>query len=42
MIEIQIQKGEFQAIEGDMDQRLEELKDINLNPGFNTQCGIRG
>lgn len=25
-----------------MDQRLEELKDINLNPGFNTQCGIRG
>lgn len=35
-------KGEFQAIQGDVDNRLDELKDIGLCQGFETQCGVRG
>jgi hypothetical protein len=34
--EIQAQQGKFQAVEGDMDQRVDQLKDINLSPGFTT------
>jgi ATP-binding cassette subfamily B (MDR/TAP) protein 1 len=32
----------FQAIEGDVDERKQELKDIDLHSGFETQCGVKG
>lgn len=35
-------KGEFQAIDGDIDRRDDSLKDIELDQGFNTECGIKG
>jgi len=34
--------GEFQCIEGAVDSRPAELKDIELNHGFSTHCGIKG
>jgi hypothetical protein len=35
-------KGEFVAIEGNVDTRDSNLKDIELHKGFETQCGIKG
>lgn len=35
-------KGKFIAIEGDVDRRGAEKKDITLHLGFNIQCGIKG
>ena len=35
-------KGEFKAMEGDVDEREEELKDVEMDDGFSTQCGIKG
>lgn len=34
--------GEFQAIEGDVDTRSENLRRPELLQGFKTQCGIKG
>lgn len=35
-------KGKFVAVEGDIDRRGPEKKDITLHNGFNIQCGIKG
>lgn len=35
-------KSGFQAMEGDVDNRDDKLKDKELSQGFKTQCGIRG
>lgn len=35
-------KGEFEAMDGDIDRRSNNLKDIDLPQGFNTECGIKG
>jgi|TARA_B110000305_G_C19347596_1_gene592532 ABC-type multidrug transport system fused ATPase/permease subunit len=32
----------FQAIDGDIDQRKPELKDVEISRGFDTLCGIKG
>ena len=34
--------GKFIAKEGDVDFREQDLLDISLDPGFKTQCGIKG
>jgi ABC-type transport system involved in Fe-S cluster assembly fused permease/ATPase subunit len=36
------EKGKFIAQEGDVDQRDERLKDIDLPKGFSRDCGVRG
>ena len=36
------EKGKFIAQEGDIDQREEALKDVELNKGFSRDCGVRG
>ena len=35
-------KGRFIAVEGDIDLRGPEKKDMQLHPGFGIQCGIKG
>jgi len=35
-------KGEFQAIAGNVDEREASLKDKTLSQGFDTPCGVRG
>jgi ABC-type multidrug transport system fused ATPase/permease subunit len=35
-------KGTFVAIQGDIDKRGPEMMDLQLHPGFNIQCGIKG
>ena len=35
-------EGKFASIEGAVDTRPIELKDITLNSGFNVDCGLRG
>jgi hypothetical protein len=35
-------KGKFQAVEGDIDTRGSEKKDVNLPTGFNVDCGLKG
>lgn len=35
-------KGRFVAVEGDVDRRGAEKKDITLHHGYNIQCGIKG
>ena len=45
MVEQENSKGVFQAIEGDVDDRKEKnpaLIDVELHPGFETQCGVKG
>jgi ABC-type bacteriocin/lantibiotic exporter with double-glycine peptidase domain len=34
--------GNFVAVEGDVDQRIAELKDIELSKGYKVTAGIRG
>ena len=36
------QKGDFQAISGNIDDRPESLKDVKLSQGFENSCGIKG
>lgn len=40
--DLEEKKGVFKAIEGVIDTRNQELKDCQLNEGFNSQCGIKG
>ena len=40
--ESESKKGNFQAIDGDVDNRPDSLKEFELSKGFDTQCGIRG
>ena len=40
--ESESKKGNFQAIDGDVDNRPESLKEFELSKGFDTQCGIKG
>jgi hypothetical protein len=35
-------KGRFIAVEGDIDQRGPEKRDLKLHQGYNIQCGIKG
>lgn len=42
MITEEEKKGDFKAIEGDIDKRSNDKKDIQLHNGFNIQCGIKG
>lgn len=35
-------KGIFESIEGAVDDRPDTLKDIELVPGFKTECGLKG
>ena len=36
------EKGVFTAVEGDIDRRGPEKKDLKLHHGFDIQCGIKG
>lgn len=36
------QKSDFEYIPGEIDNRTEDLKDVPLFDGFQTQCGIKG
>jgi hypothetical protein len=38
----ELQKGKFEAIEGDIDTRGHELLDCDLSTGYGTQCGMKG
>lgn len=42
LVEQEEKKGVFEAIEGDVDQRGQSLKDVPLSKGFENQCGIKG
>tara|TARA_B110000285_G_C14862681_1_gene485315 strand:+ start:359 stop:613 length:255 start_codon:yes stop_codon:yes gene_type:complete len=42
MEEVEKKGGKFIAKEGDIDSREKNLKDIELDKGFKTQCGLRG
>jgi len=45
LVEQEEAKGIFQAVEGDVDDRKRKnpsLLDIELHPGFETQCGVKG
>ena len=35
-------KGKFVAVEGDIDRRGAEKKNIKLHNGYSIQCGIKG
>eukprot|EP00347_Sterkiella_histriomuscorum_P015933 403355132 len=35
-------KGKFQSMQGDIDERSEELKNMQMNRGFNVDCGMKG
>jgi len=35
-------KGIFQAVKGDIDTRPESLKDVEMHPGYDINCGIKG
>ena len=39
---IEDKKGLFKYISGDVDERSDELRELELENGFNTQCGIKG
>lgn len=41
MVRQEEEKGSFQVM-GDIDRRKEELKDVDMHQGFQTNCGIRG
>lgn len=40
--EIEDKKGLFKYIQGDVDERDNILRDIELDHGFGTLCGIKG
>jgi ABC-type multidrug transport system fused ATPase/permease subunit len=42
ILEQENNKGDFEAIVGDVDNREERLKELQLCQGFQTQCGIKG
>ena len=42
MVSEESKKGKFVAVEGEIDHRTSEKKDIMLHSGFNMQCGIKG
>ena len=42
MKEIEDKKGLFKYIQGDVDERENILKDVELDHGFGTLCGIKG
>ena len=42
MEEAEQKKGLFVAKKGDVDERVESLKDIQLHPGFEINCGLKG
>ena len=39
---IEDQKGIFKYISGDVDERDDSLRDVDLDHGYGTQCGIKG
>lgn len=39
---IEDQKGLFKYISGDVDERDDSLRDVELDHGYGTQCGIKG
>jgi ABC-type multidrug transport system fused ATPase/permease subunit len=40
--ELEVKKGTFLAMDGDVDTREASLKDVEVNKGFEIQCGIKG
>lgn len=38
----ELESGQFNAIKGDMDTRGPHLKNIQLQQGFQTNCGVKG
>lgn len=42
LLKKEIEEGVFQNIEDILDDRPETLKDVKLDKGFATQCGIKG
>lgn len=34
--------GKFQAVEGAIDDRSDDKKDITLHAGFHIECGVKG
>lgn len=40
--EIEDKKGLFKYIQGDVDERKNILRDVELDHGFGTLCGIKG
>ena len=39
---IEDKKGLFKYIQGDVDERDDKLRDVELDHGYGTQCGIKG
>jgi len=35
-------EGKFQGIEGDVDDRTDDKRDIELHKGFGIHCGVKG
>jgi len=42
MKDLEDKKGVFAQVEGDVDDRPEELKSFVLDTGFNSSCGSKG
>jgi len=42
LVEQRKNKGEFQAVKGDVDTRPDSLKDAEMHPGYDINCGIKG
>jgi len=42
LVEQKKNKGIFQAVKGDVDTRPETLKDAEMHPGYDINCGIKG
>jgi len=40
--ELDDKKGEFQAIDGDIDTRTKDKWDVSLHKGYDIQCGLKG
>jgi len=38
----ELKAGKFKSVKGEVDDRSEKYKDINLHKGFDIECGIRG
>jgi ATP-binding cassette subfamily B (MDR/TAP) protein 1 len=39
---LELKKGKFLSVEGDIDNRVKELKNMPLHNGFRVDCGLRG
>lgn len=42
LVEREVKKGIFESIDGDIDNRSDAKKDVELSNGFSIHCGIKG